>query len=382
MKRVIIVSCQMIRGGVESALLSMLNALDENKFDITLLLMRNGGPWENRIPNYVHIVYMTELMDPKGYLKKLLRKNPVKALQGLYYFEKSVHTASFWEENAYLSMFLPKLRESYDVAVAYHAPGTLPVHYVINNIIAEKKVLWIHGDIEQTKSCGSECSTLYSKYHEVVCVSKEAERIFLKHNPSMGECTSTIYNLVDYNRIHRLSKELNFTKIFDVCTVARLSEEKGIDIAVEACYLLHHRGRKIRWVCCGTGNEEARIKEIIHKRNLEDYFILAGDQDNPYSYIANSTIYCQPSRHEGYCLTLAEARALCKPIVSTNFTGATEQLQNMKTGVIVPLSAKEIADAIEMLMNNVDLRQSMIENLKKQNKEVCSTDLEKVFSDR
>lgn len=41
-------------------------------------------------------------------------------------------------------------------------------------------------------------------------------------------------------------------------------------------------------------------------------------------------IYMQPSRHEGYCITLGEARCFDNPIVTTNFTGANEQIKHKK----------------------------------------------------
>ena len=57
-------------------------------------------------------------------------------------------------------------------------------------------------------------------------------------------------------------------------------------------------------------------------------------------------IYVQPSRHEGYCITLAEALCFNNPIVATDFTGANEQLKNRKNGVVVGMKAQDIADGI------------------------------------
>lgn len=37
-------------------------------------------------------------------------------------------------------------------------------------------------------------------------------------------------------------------------------------------------------------------------------------------------VYVESSRHEGYCITLPEDKVLKKPIVTTNFTGANEQM--------------------------------------------------------
>ena len=57
-------------------------------------------------------------------------------------------------------------------------------------------------------------------------------------------------------------------------------------------------------------------------------------------------IYVQPSRHEGYCITLAEARIFTSPIVATNFVGAKEQLANRNNGIVTGFSEEDIATGI------------------------------------
>jgi glycosyltransferase involved in cell wall biosynthesis len=73
----------------------------------------------------------------------------------------------------------------------------------------------------------------------------------------------------------------------------------------------------------------------------------------------------QPSRHEGYCITLAEARAFNKPIVTTDFVGAREQIQDGHNGLIVNFDQDEIANAIKKLIDSQQLCNSLTENLKK-----------------
>ena len=168
MIKIVFVSNQMIRGGVEQALISLLKALDPKQFDITLLLVRKNGIWEKKIPNYVKICYMEELCNPLQYIKKVVReKNFLTALEKANIYRKVLHSDSYWKENVLLTQFLPQLKEKYDIAVAYHAPGTLPVHYVINNVIATTKILFIHGDIEKTKSISKDYCDLYEKYNKI-----------------------------------------------------------------------------------------------------------------------------------------------------------------------------------------------------------------------
>ena len=72
MKKILIVTNQMIRGGIETALISMLNALDLTQMNVSVLLLRRGGVWEKRIPKTVQVLYADELCDPKNYLKELI----------------------------------------------------------------------------------------------------------------------------------------------------------------------------------------------------------------------------------------------------------------------------------------------------------------------
>ena len=90
---------------------------------------------------------------------------------------------------------------------------------------------------------------------------------------------------------------------------------------------------------------------------------MLGAKANPYPYIKNADIYVQTSRHEGYCLTLAEAKCLCKPIVTTNFIGAYEQIENDVNGLITEANDKDIYESMLKLINNENLRNIFVNKL-------------------
>ena len=75
----------------------------------------------------------------------------------------------------------------------------------------------------------------------------------------------------------------------------------------------------------------------------------------------------QPSRHEGYCLTLAEAKRFNKPIVTTDFVGALEQINNNETGLIVKFDECEIEKSVLKLIKDEKLRERLCSNLEKIN---------------
>lgn len=284
------------------------------------------------------------------------------------YIELYIKKNDFCRECQIIEKMLPNLNEEYDIAISYHAPSTIPMFYLIDRMVATKKIVWIHGDVEKTKSVSRLCKTYYEQYDEIVCVSKEAESVFVRNFPELKNKTQMIYNIIDKKQIIKLAKESISEKLkkdaITIVTVGRLSIEKGIDIAIETCYELIKKGYLLQWFVCGDGAERKALEEKILEYGLTENFILLGNKENPYPYIKQCDIYVQPSRHEGYCLALAEARILCKPIVTTDFAGAREQLGNDK-GMIVSCDVDALELGIEKMIRSNDIKTKYVEALKK-----------------
>jgi len=126
--------------------------------------------------------------------------------------------------------------------------------------------------------------------------------------------------------------------------------------------------------------------EYVQKESLlfdiKCFLVLLGQQLNPYPYLKMCDIYFQPSRHEGYGIAVAEARAFCKPIVSTNFAGAQEQLINNETGIITECTIESMYRGVKLLLDNYnDFQHRFSKNLAAQKgidkNQVCL--LEQIF---
>ena len=96
------------------------------------------------------------------------------------------------------------------------------------------------------------------------------------------------------------------------------------------------------------------------KHHLEDVFIFLGTTSNPYPYIKDCSIYVQTSRHEGYGLSIAEARILNRPVVTTEFDSVWNQMVNGKNGIVVPIDSVAVADAIQRLLDDRQLYNSIM----------------------
>ncbi len=182
----------MITGGVEKALISMLKQFDYKKVKVDLLLLNNGGDLLHDIPEEVTV---NVLQSPGA---KEVYKYPIASIKkGAALFQLHSKKKSYLEQNKLSSDMLLPLRKEYDIAIAYHAPNTVPVFYVIDKIKAKKKVLWLHGDLETNGGCNPLAHSYYQQYDQIFAVSKKVYQSFIRNCPEQKARTALFYNFVD-----------------------------------------------------------------------------------------------------------------------------------------------------------------------------------------
>lgn len=379
MKRILFMCINMNIGGTEKALLKMLNEIDSSKYDITLLMLEEYGGFLNETPNFVKIQYVNEYKDIKPLIKeppKLLAKELIKNrkyLKGLlillnYSISKITNNISYYYK--YISKNIKNIEEDYDLAVAYAGPMDFITYFVLNKIKANKKVQWIHFDITKIGFNKKFAEKNYKKFDKIFVVSKEGKEKLINLIPALNNKVEAFFNIISCKLIENMSKnERGFDDSFNgvrVLTVGRLSKEKGQDITISALARLKNEGYNIKWYCIGDGPQKGDYEQIIKNLNIENDYILLGAKLNPYPFMKQCDIYVQPSRHEGYCITLGEARCFDNPIVTTNFTGAKEQIKNEITGLICDISEEGIYKSVKRLLDDKDLYNNIKINLSKE----------------
>ena len=191
---------------------------------------------------------------------------------------------------------------------------------------------------------------LYKNYQKIFIVSETAKDIFDNLFPQFKNKTEVFYNIVPPEQVIRLAaRGDSFTDNFDgkrILTVGRISEEKGQRVAIEALKLILDQGVDARWYFVGDGKDKEYCKKLAENLNISDRIVFLGTQTNPYGFMRDCDIYMQPSRHEGFCITLAEALCFNNPIVATDFTGAKEQLEHRANGIVTGMSAEDIAKGL------------------------------------
>ena len=376
MKKILFMCINMNIGGTEKALLTMLNEMDRSKYEITLLMLEEYGGFLNQIPDGIKVMYLKEyktlkkfINDPPQLVAKELIKNR-KIIKGLsvlfvYIISKLMKDISIYYK--YILSNVDTLNEEYDIAIAYAGPMDFISYFVINKIKSKKRVQWIHFDIKKIGFNINFAKRIYDKFDKVFVVSNEGKDKLINLIPSLKDKTEVFFNIISCKMIEKMSYEgEGFSDDFDgtrILTVGRLSKEKGQDLIIPVLKKLKENGYKVRWYCIGDGPAKKEYEKLVDKLNIKDDFIFLGSKLNPYTYMKECNIYVQPSKHEGYCITLGEARCFNNPIVTTNFTGANEQIVNENTGLVCEINEEEIYKAIKKLLDDKKLYKNIKDNL-------------------
>lgn len=374
-------------GGAEKSLLSLLSLLDYDKYDVTLQMFSRGGMFEELLPPEVHVrkeldytAFCSQSM-AKQMLSFDLRRIAARVRTSLFLRSNAkkgspLHDAqAYWKYSAAAYDPLP---ERYDVAIAW-GQGT-PTHFVAEKVQAQKKFAWVNADYENVGHNKDFDCKYYAAFTGIICVSDKLCLTLQKAFPEYAAKMTTIYDINNPATIFTMADQpcslLNRENL-TLVTVGRLVPQKGYDIAAKAAWLLKKRNVKFHWYVVG-GGDSAPIEKDIAQYGISDCFTLLGAKANPYPYMKAADIYVQTSKFEGYCLTLAEARMLNIPCVTTNFDVVYAQMIDGDNGLVVEMSAEAVADGIIRLATDQELYQH-IKGYQVQEKKGNMEEIEKFY---
>ncbi len=388
-KKIIFVTKALWHGGIETALVNLLKGLDPQRYDITVLLLCKERAMAPRLPEYCHLIVAdrektVSFQKPYPFARLFHLTEPTQSPSRLHRGLMWMTPAVKWLENRlyirYIRKNLPQQR--YDDCIIY---SDVAAETAVRAVQAEQYLMFYHhGAMRRVYH-----DTIgYQKSRAVICVSQPQAEKLKAFRPEFAHKVCVIHNLTDVEGIREKAKApltADFSpEQFHIVSCGRISREKGMDLAVEACAALVAQGHEdLHWWIVGGGPAEAEVRQRIITLGMEDHVTITGMLDNPYPYIARADLYVQPSRFEGYPMTILEAMCLGCAIVSTDNGGAGEILQDGTTGVLCPISAEGIAGAVQNLLDMPQERDRLHQNVQQwdpeqKNKGSLST-LEKMF---
>lgn len=350
-------------GGTEKSFLNLLDTLPEDRYAVTLLLLEKKGGYYDLIPNRVEVLGMEgydaikpDIMDPpiRNILRHFKQGRVVYAFKLAFthlYYKLSGNRTPYFSRvlNGY------RLTGQYDTAIAYCGPFDFITVLVLQAVQAKKRIQWIHFDVSKIHMNVNTCRKLYPQFDKICVVSEEARRAVVALLPELEKKTETRPNVVSEKQCRLLAEQgAGFQDDYTglrIVTVGRLSKEKGQDIIPAIAYQMKQKGIAFKWYLVGDGQLRKEIERLCDETGTREDIVFLGTQINPYPYLKAADLYVQTSAHEGYCITLAEAKAFGLPIVSTACAGAHEHLDGMANARVVPREEKTVFAAICELLN-------------------------------
>lgn len=330
--KILFIANNLVGGGAEKVLLTILNELQPPKYEITLLLIKNKGIYLDLVPPHVKLQYMIDVS------------------QGDTSFPTDADTLSEFYQN--------NIDNDYDIEIAFlEGPPTKLLAYSSNK--NSKKVAWVHIDLEKVHWTYSYYRNLqeefdcYTKMDRVVFVSDNA-KIGFEHLFEKKLINSTVIkNPIDHLQIKSASNSYKIQyEGFTCVIVGSLVNRKGHSRLIYSIGRLFQLGYSFHLYVVGEGHEECSLKELSHILGISEYVHFVGFKKNPYPYIANANLLVSSSISEGYPLVSCEALALGIPILATNCAGNRDVLQDGKYGLLVDNSEEGIFNGLKSILDS------------------------------
>jgi glycosyltransferase involved in cell wall biosynthesis len=195
---------------------------------------------------------------------------------------------------------------------------------------------------------------IWSRASFVISNSQGLKDLAIKTNPSQE--IGLIFNGIDTNEF-KPSNELK--NDFKILCVSRITERKGIKYLIEA---INYLPENIQLEIVGNGDRKEELENLVETLNIKkrvSFLGLVNHSDLPKIY-QSASVFILPSLNEGMSNTMLEALASGLPIIATNTGGTKELVEDGKNGFIIKMKdAKDIAEKINLILNNKDLQSKM-----------------------
>ena len=327
-------------GGIERRLVALLPRLDRERFDVSVVCIRQRGPLADELEAAgipVSVIPFRSRWDPRGLweLMRLMRDRKIDLVHAHMY------------------------RSNVPATVAGKFAGVRAIWGQIHNVDTWDSSRQLFTD------------RFLAKFRTgMIGVSERVRRDVVQHLQLPPERVRVIYNGIELERYaaararrkalrlrERIAPE-NIVFLF----AARLVEQKRCADFIEAFTNLQNRegGENLRAWIMGAGplNEALRRQACLSPHPGSIHFL--GERNNVEDFMAAADIFVLPSTREGFSNALVEALASGLPCVATDVGGNAEAVRDGIEGRIVPpRSVPQLQAAMESLWRDEPQRAAM-----------------------
>lgn len=339
MKRILFFIHNMEDGGAQKVLTSLVNNMDQNKFDITVISLFGGGVNEQFLKSHIHY--------------------------------RTVFPRAFPGNSKVLKLFSPHLlhrlfiREHFDIEVSY-------LEGVSARIVSgcqdsnTKLVCWIHSTFANIRDASGpfrtvrETQNCYGRYQEIICVSQWSKRVFSELFSS-AQNVNVLYNTVESDKILAQSAlpvpdDLFCEHEINLITVGSLKPVKAFDRLIRVHSRLRKEGYPVHTYFLGQGPDLDKLQKQAADSGERDTVSFLGYDTNPYKYVVRSDLFVCCSLSEGFSTAVTEALIVGTPVCTVEVSGMKEMLgENNEWGVVTENNEEALYQGIKELLDSPDL---------------------------
>jgi glycosyltransferase involved in cell wall biosynthesis len=143
-----------------------------------------------------------------------------------------------------------------------------------------------------------------------------------------------------------------------VVFVGRLEHYKGVDLLLDAWSQVRSARPEARLVIVGSGTAGEEMRARAREAGYADSIHFAGfvSEDEKVAWMQRATVLVQPSRKEGWGLTVLEANACGTPVVATDVPGLRDSVRHGTSGLLAAPNAMSLASCLVAVLSDDVLR--------------------------
>jgi len=328
--------------GAELSLVSFLNKMDKDKFEVIILL-----PIKSKISELLIQFKIINL--PLIWFQR--SNNPIR----LFFFSLNI-IALTWKIN--------KIVKLYNIDIIYSNSIKANLYGVMIKLLSDKKNIW---HIRDTLKKGLYNKILIKLSDKIICISED---VYKQINASKNKKV-LVYgglDLIEWNNDAEqkttLRKNLSLlreTKL--IAIISQLTPWKNHFDFIKASKLIIDKCENVHLLIVGDvlNHKDQKYKMLIQDKinelGINSYFTFLGHRQDVKEILCQIDILLHTAINEPFGRVLIEAMAMEKPVIAYNCGGPKEIIVNNETGYLVePYDCVDLAKKALILIEKDELR--------------------------
>ena len=360
-RTILFVNDEMRMGGVARVLNTLMAALPKDRYEIDLLILHKRGMLLEEVPQGVHVLEGTPFFTPVDESLDMIWasrdwKELFKKLRLLFYMKTRLIIPKIRRERKKI------LTKQYDVEVAAKE-GFCTIFTASGD--SKRKINWVLTDYSVCNYSRNHMPLVKQALRSIDLNIADSTQAMIAYNTVFKVRNSvTIHNLMDTASIERkLAEDPDGKAIQDssspnLISVVRFHPQKAVDRLLYASHEAIKAGYAHTLYLVGGGEEEGKLRKIVSDLKMDNVVFL-GYMANPYGAMRKADLFVLPSLYEGFATVISESLIVGTPVLSTDVSGAREQITKPDEGWVVENSQEGLNNGLIEALSNRDRLKEM-----------------------